>query len=168
MARAADQAGICWGRDGEHRQSWGYPADDTYTWRWGLDRLLLGLELNDAFPEQEAAAGEWAGLAACNQTLASTNDVLALHDACSRLFEQLQALGGPQSAERWNERLGSAIQQLSGGDDEGWQAPEVYELLTPLRDPEASGLLLDRAAVVRLLEEAKHNSRVAMATSVVR
>ena len=150
-----DQAGICWGRDGEHRQSWGYPADDTYTWRWGLDRLLLGLELNDAFPEQEAAAGEWAGLAACNQTLASTNDVLALHDACSRLFEQLQALGGPQSAERWNEQLGSAIQQLSGGDDEGWQAPEVYELLTPLRDPEASGLLLDRAAVVRLLEEAE-------------
>ena len=150
-----DQAGICWGRDGEHRQSWGYPADDAYSWRWGLDRLLLGLELSDAFPEQEAAAGEWAGLAACNQTLASANDVLALHDACSRLFEQLQALGGPQPAERWNEQLGSAIQQLSGGDDEGWQAPEVYELLTPLRDPEASGLLLDRAAVVRLLEEAE-------------
>ena len=150
-----DQAGICWGRDGEHRQSWGYPADDAYSWRWGLDRLLLGLELNDAFPEQEAAAGEWAGLAACNQTLASASDVLALHDACSRLFEQLQALSGPQPAERWNEQLGSAIQQLSGGDDEGWQAPEVYELLTPLRDPEASGLLLDRAAVVRLLEEAE-------------
>ena len=82
-------------------------------------------------------------------------DVLALHEACSRLFEQLQALGGPQPAERWNEQLGSAIQQLSGGDDEGWQAPEVYELLTPLRDPEAGGLMLDRAAVVRLLEEAE-------------
>ena len=150
-----DQAGICWGRDGEHRQSWGYPADDAYSWRWGLDRLLLGLELSDTFPEQEAAAGEWAGLAACNQTLASAGDVLALHEACSRLFEQLQALSGPQPAERWNEQLGSAIQQLSGGDDEGWQAPEVYELLTPLRDPEASGLLLDRAAVVRLLEEAE-------------
>ena len=150
-----DQAGICWGRDGEHRQSWGYPADDAYSWRWGLDRLLLGLELSDTFPEQEAATGEWAGLAACNQTLASAGDVLALHEACSRLFEQLQALSGPQRAERWNEQLGSAIQQLSGGDDEGWQAPEVYELLTPLRDPEASGLLLDRAAVVRLLEEAE-------------
>ena len=150
-----DQAGICWGRDGEHRQSWGYPADDAYSWRWGLDRLLLGLELSDTFPEQEATAGEWAGLAACNQTLASAGDVLALHEACSRLFEQLQALSGPQPAERWNEQLGSAIQQLSGGDDEGWQAPEVYELLTPLRDPEASGLLLDRAAVVRLLEEAE-------------
>ena len=150
-----DQAGICWGRDGEHRQSWGYPADDAYSWRWGLDRLLLGLELSDTFPEQEATAGEWAGLAACNQTLASASDVLALHEACSRLFEQLQALSGPQPAERWNEQLGSAIQQLSGGDDEGWQAPEVYELLTPLRDPEASGLLLDRAAVVRLLEEAE-------------
>ena len=150
-----DQAGICWGRDGEHRQSWGYPADDAYSWRWGLDRLLLGLELSDTFPEQEATAGEWAGLAACNQTLASAGDVLALHEACSRLFEQLQALSGPQRAERWNEQLGSAIQQLSGGDDEGWQAPEVYELLTPLRDPEASGLLLDRAAVVRLLEEAE-------------
>ncbi|MGB0278528.1 MAG: hypothetical protein ACPF98_07125, partial [Prochlorococcaceae cyanobacterium] len=150
-----DQAGICWGRDGDHRQSWGYPAGDAFSWRWGLDRLLLGLELSDGFPEQEAASGEWGGLAACNQSLATANDVLALHDACSRLFEQLQALSGPLPAERWNEQIGSAIQQLSGGDDEGWQAPEVYELLTPLRDPEASGLALDRAAVVRLLEEAE-------------
>ena len=150
-----DQAGICWGRDGDHRQSWGYPAGNAYSWRWGLDRLLLGLELSDGFPEQEATSGEWAGLAACNQNLASANDVLALHDACSRLFEQLQALSGPLPAERWNEQIGSAIHQLSGGDDEGWQAPEVYELLTPLRDPEASGLTLDRAAVVRLLEEAE-------------
>jgi len=150
-----DQAGICWGRDGEHRQSWGYPADDAYSWRWGLDRLLLGLELSDDFPQQEPAAGEWGGLAACNQNLASANDVLALHDACSRLFERLQALTAPQTAERWNKQLAAAIQQLSGGDDEGWQAPEVYELLTPLRDPEASALLLDRAAVVRLLEDAE-------------
>ena len=150
-----EQAGICWGRDSDHRQAWGYPADAAYSWRWGLDRLLLGLELTDDFPQQEAIAGEWGGLAACNQQLASANDVLALNDACGRLFEQLQALTGPQPAERWNEQLGSAIQQLSGGDDEGWQAPEVYELLTPLRDPEAGGLMLDRAAVVRLLEEAE-------------
>ena len=47
-----DQAGICWGRDGDHRQSWGYPAGDAFSWRWGLDRLLLGLELSDGFPEQ--------------------------------------------------------------------------------------------------------------------
>ncbi len=150
------QAGVCWGRDGDHRQSWGYPAGDDYSWRWGLDRLLLGLELSDDFPLQEAEAGEWGGLAACNQSLASANDVLALNDACSRLFEQLQALQGPQTVERWNALLGAAIQQLSGsGNDEGWQAPEVYELLTPLRDPEAAGLMLDRAAVIRLLEEAE-------------
>ena len=79
-----------------------------------LSKQLEKLGTETAFAVS-AAAGEWAGLAACNQTLANTNDVLALHDACSRLFEQLQALGGPQSAERWNEQLGSAIHQLSGG-----------------------------------------------------
>jgi len=36
------EAGVRWGRDGEHRQQLGLPADAAFTWRQGLDRLLLG------------------------------------------------------------------------------------------------------------------------------
>lgn len=44
-------AGVRWGRDGEHRQQLGLPADAAFTWRQGLDRLLLGF----AAPPQLAA-----------------------------------------------------------------------------------------------------------------
>ncbi|MBD9413339.1 exodeoxyribonuclease V subunit gamma [Pseudomonas sp. PDM16] len=36
------QAGVRWGRDGGHRAALDLPADDAFTWRQGLDRLLLG------------------------------------------------------------------------------------------------------------------------------
>lgn len=44
-------AGVRWGRNGEHRQQLGLPADAAFTWRQGLDRLLLGF----AAPPQLAA-----------------------------------------------------------------------------------------------------------------
>jgi len=44
-------AEVRWGRDGEHRQQLGLPADAAFTWRQGLDRLLLGF----AAPPQLAA-----------------------------------------------------------------------------------------------------------------
>ncbi len=36
------EAGVRWGRDASHRQQLGLPADAAFTWRQGLDRLLLG------------------------------------------------------------------------------------------------------------------------------
>jgi len=35
-------ARICWGIDASHRERIGAPADDSNTWRFGLNRLLLG------------------------------------------------------------------------------------------------------------------------------
>ncbi|MGH8354010.1 MAG: exodeoxyribonuclease V subunit gamma, partial [Pseudomonas sp.] len=35
-------AGVRWGRDAGHRAALGLPADAAFTWRQGLDRLLLG------------------------------------------------------------------------------------------------------------------------------
>lgn len=35
-------AGVRWGRDGEHRRALGLPEDNAFTWAQGLDRLLLG------------------------------------------------------------------------------------------------------------------------------
>ncbi|MDD0844977.1 exodeoxyribonuclease V subunit gamma [Pseudomonas sp. Gutcm_11s] len=47
------QAGVRWGRDAGHRGALDLPADDAFTWRQGLDRLLLGF----AAPPQLAADG---------------------------------------------------------------------------------------------------------------
>jgi len=47
------QAGVRWGRDGQHRAALDLPADDAFTWRQGLDRLLLGF----AAPPQLAGDG---------------------------------------------------------------------------------------------------------------
>lgn len=46
-------AGVRWGRDGGHRASLDLPGDDAFTWRQGLDRLLLGF----AAPPQLAGDG---------------------------------------------------------------------------------------------------------------
>jgi exodeoxyribonuclease V gamma subunit len=47
------QAGVRWGRDAAHRAALDLPADDAFTWRQGLDRLLLGF----AAPPQLAGDG---------------------------------------------------------------------------------------------------------------
>ncbi|HVR20523.1 MAG TPA: exodeoxyribonuclease V subunit gamma [Polyangiaceae bacterium] len=39
------ESGIRWGMDAEHRQALGVPASDANTWRFGLDRLLVGYAL---------------------------------------------------------------------------------------------------------------------------
>ena len=149
-------AGIRWGRDAQHRVRWGYPDDAQHSWRWGLDRLLLGLQLEDAFPENDADAGQWQSIAACHGPLATAEVVLALNDACGRLFEQLQQLEAPQTPDAWNRNLAQAVQQLGGsGNDDGWQSPELYALLEPLRLAGDQKLELDSAAVVTLLEEAE-------------
>ena len=41
------EAGVCWGLDAERRGRFDVPADDLHTWRFGLDRLLLGVMAGD-------------------------------------------------------------------------------------------------------------------------
>jgi len=41
-------SGIRWGRDAEHRQDLGLPPFSEHTWRFGLDRLLLGYAMSDS------------------------------------------------------------------------------------------------------------------------
>lgn len=147
-------AGLRWGRDGAHRQRWGYPADDSHTWRWTLDRLLLGLHLHDPFPQGDPGEGEWQGLAAAPRTDPAV--VLGLLEACGTLFEVLGSLEAAAPATRWEQALAGGVQRLLGeGGADGWQAPELYALLSPLRHHDLGDRPLDRQAVRALLEEAE-------------
>src|SRR5699024_6508563 len=42
-----EQAGIRWGRDGDHRRAMGAGGFEQNSWRFGLDRLLLGVMQSD-------------------------------------------------------------------------------------------------------------------------
>ena len=50
-----EDAGIRWGLSGEQKIRWDLPASDTFSWSWGLDRMVLGVGLpramaGDALP----------------------------------------------------------------------------------------------------------------------
>ena len=45
VRRWVTETWIRWGRDGEDRRSLGLPATEVNTWKWGLERLLLGYAL---------------------------------------------------------------------------------------------------------------------------
>lgn len=160
--------GITWGKDGNHRQQWGYPAGGENSWQWGLDRLLLGLLIEDPFPAEAAALGEWQGIAAHGDPLLTAALVQSLIKACETLFGLLRRLEAPLAPGAWAEALADAVQGLSNSAGlNGWQAPELYELLKPLRTAQQifntqeifntheNAPLLEREAVVLLLEEAE-------------
>lgn len=100
-------AGVRWGRDGEHRQQLGLPADAAFTWRQGLDRLLLGFAappqlaaghaplLGDSWPLDalEGARAQLLGrLVAFVERLAALAQTLQLQRSLSDWADTLQGL----------------------------------------------------------------------------
>ncbi|MFO1349265.1 MAG: exodeoxyribonuclease V subunit gamma [Gammaproteobacteria bacterium] len=85
ITRWVREAGIRWGMDEANRAQWGLPAAREHTWRFGLDRLLLGFALPgggqqswaDILPYDDIEGGDAQILG----KLASFADaVFALHD----------------------------------------------------------------------------------------
>lgn len=105
------EAGIRWGRDDAHRAQLGLPADAAFTWRQGLDRLLLGF----------AAPPQLAGLAA--PLLGSNWPLDALEGGRAQLLGRLsgfverlaalaQSLQRPRALGEWAESLQVLIDQM--------------------------------------------------------
>ncbi|MFD2449003.1 exodeoxyribonuclease V subunit gamma [Vogesella fluminis] len=107
-------AGIRWGRDAAHKAALGLPAEATHSWRWGLDRLLLGTLL----PASLAGDGAplFGGLLPDGAAQGQAAERLARLGA---LFDTLSALAElwaqPASVADWAERLRSAATSLFRG-----------------------------------------------------
>ncbi|MCU7555826.1 exodeoxyribonuclease V subunit gamma [Alteromonas sp. ASW11-19] len=95
------QAHVHWGLDGEHKHaiSEGATASDTYSWWWGLRRLLLGMVYQDTpimtrnlltLPDVEGQQAVTLG------KLMQILDVLSEH---------AKALNTPRSAHEWHDYL---------------------------------------------------------------
>jgi exodeoxyribonuclease V gamma subunit len=123
-------AGVRWGIDADHRASFGLPNSDTNTWRFGLDRLLLGVALpgrgrllyRGVLPhdEIEGTAGQLLG---------------RFVDFCETLFLRLRDLQRPRQLADWGQAIGLVLDQLLASDaDEAWQQQQVRKVLDRARD----------------------------------
>ncbi|MDF0606721.1 exodeoxyribonuclease V subunit gamma [Neisseriaceae bacterium TC5R-5] len=117
-------AGIHWGRDAAHKASLGLPADPMFSWRWGLDRLLLGSVL--PLDMAGEASGLFAELLPYNAAQGQWAELLARFAACYQVLDELaQEWAQATSLAGWGQRLQQASEQLFAADDEDEKALAV-------------------------------------------
>ena len=93
------EAGVCWGLTAERRARFGLPADDLHTWRYGLDRLLLGVMTG-------GAEGLVLGHAACDAAGLDGADLLGRFcEWAEALFSALWAIDRPAPLAEWPGHL---------------------------------------------------------------
>ncbi len=121
-------AGVRWGRDAAHRAAFGQPARHENTWRFGLERLLLGM----AMPDVDRVL--FAGVLPCPNAEGGTAQVLGRAVTfCETLFDVLAALPRAAGAERWRQLLSDALSRLVAADGENdYQHHMVHAALDTL------------------------------------
>ncbi len=125
------ESGVRWGADAAHRAAHQQPADDQNTWRFGLDRLLLGVVLPDE-------GGRVAGVRPFDGLEGSETRLLGpFADFCAALFEAVDSLRAPRTVVRWARDLGAVVSLLTRTSGQAeWLTRRVREALAAL---EAAG-----------------------------
>ncbi|MEM0961671.1 MAG: exodeoxyribonuclease V subunit gamma [Bacteroidota bacterium] len=110
------EAGVCWGLTAERKSRFDLPADDLHTWRFGLDRLLLGVMTGEPEPgpagEGASGSGLVLGHLPCDVAGLDGADLLGRFcEWAEALFSALDALDRPARLDEWPDRV---IQFLDG------------------------------------------------------
>jgi exodeoxyribonuclease V gamma subunit len=120
--------GIRWGIDADHRAAHGQPRVHENTWRYGLERLLLGYampSLNRALfagtlPHDEVE-GQGAALAG------------KLASFCERMFAVIRELAQPRPLSGWRDALLALLEDgLLYDGDNAWQHDRIREALNAM------------------------------------
>jgi exodeoxyribonuclease V gamma subunit len=120
------EAGIRWGVDADHRAATGLPALDENTWRFGLDRLLLGYALDDA-------TNLFGGALPCLTVEGTTARLLgALVELLEVLFEWRKRLAEPRTPVEWGHELAELLAATIADDPA--TADQVQGLAAALDD----------------------------------
>ena len=128
-------SGIRWGIDADHRRKHGQPGIDQNTWRFGLDRLLLGY----ALPSDGRQT--FAEVLPHDEIEGQATVLLGkLAQLCTRTFAVVQQLEAPRPVAEWPAAFGALIESLLIDDDQGAWAVE------PLRAA-VEGIASEAAAV---------------------
>ncbi len=109
--RWAYESGIRWGLDADHKGSIGQPAIEQNTWRFGLDRMLLGY----AMPAGERRL--FAGCLAFDEIEGLEAATLGKLAAFFQVLERTRrSLTRPRPVERWREDLTAVLADLAVED----------------------------------------------------
>ncbi len=119
------ESGVRWGIDAGHRRELGQPAVVENTWRFGLDRLLLGFAMEGkderlfggSLPYDliEGEQGETLGRFA---------------ELMETLFRQRRELRKPRNMSAWRQDLGALLEATLASDDES--APQLQLIRSAL------------------------------------
>jgi exodeoxyribonuclease V gamma subunit len=122
--------GIRWGIDAEHRAEHDQPPYEENTWRFGLDRLLLGAAMRGdglrvfadvlPFDDIEGSSAELAGRFA---------------EFCQTLFDFKERLQDARALNEWRDELSALLEQLVNNDDDvAWSHEQIRRILTEAAD----------------------------------
>ncbi len=102
MLRAwVKEAGVCWGLGADRKAAFGLPEDDLHTWRFGLDRLLLGVATG-----APGGAGLVLGHLPCDAAGLDGADLLGrFSEWAEALFDALRVLDRPRCLGDWPDAL---------------------------------------------------------------
>ncbi len=123
-------SGIRWGTDAAHRARAGQPEDVQNTWRFGLQRLLLGVASPDLGALFCDAVSPFDAIEGGETFLLGR-----LVDCCNTLFTELDDLRHPRPAVAWLDRVELTISRLTETTAAAaWLTRRVRTTLADLRD----------------------------------
>lgn len=121
-------SGIRWGITAAHRTSFGQPAFHQNTWRFGLDRLLLGVAMPDNPPALFCHTLPFGGIEG-SETEVLGHVILF----CETLFSIMDRLRAPRTLSQWQSVLGEVLAQLVAENvGNVWQHRIIREALGAL------------------------------------
>lgn len=113
------EARVHWGRDAAHKATFGLGADDVHTWRFGLDRLLLGVAVG---PTDAAVLGRQP---VAEPTLDGADLVGRFALWAETLFDKLARLRAPRPPAAWAD----ALVDFADAAFEPWTEAELSALV---------------------------------------
>ena len=145
-------AGVRWGLDASHRQPYGMDSFGQGTWAAGLDRLILGVAMDEE-------GDHFIGTALPLDDIDSSDVDLVgrLVELVSRIESFVDAAGTRRTVPDWAQLGRSVIEGLtSTGPTDAWQVAQAYAELGRLSDAAgvADQTLLSRAELQALLSDA--------------
>jgi exodeoxyribonuclease V gamma subunit len=137
LERWADDVGVRWGFDGEHRAEHQLDGIVANTWRTGLDRLLVGVAVAD----QDLTT--FGGVVPHDVEGEDVDRAGRLAELVARLQVSCHELGRPQPVADWCTAIRAAVERLTlVSDRDTWQRQQLER---ELLDVERAATDLDGA-----------------------
>lgn len=129
LARWADEAGIRWGFDAEHRARYDLDLAGN-TWRSGLDRVLLGVAM-----AEHDSPGFRPALPVDDVSSVDIDLAGRFGEYVDRLHAFVDEAGRASTVEQWTRALGTAVARLARvATDDGWQEAQLDRELAAMAD----------------------------------